>query len=261
MKLFFAGTESKTYISKVQENGVQRILQSAFYLNYKHAPNAIAAPDYLLDSGGFTAIKKGTPISVEKFTDYINKFEVKVAFNMDVLDTAETLRNQKHLEKHTKAYIIPVYHHHEFRDAKWKDLIVQFAKEYPFISLGGNPTGIGLDEKMRYMDFVYSNVGLKSKVHGLGVTNHELLQRYPWFSVDSTTWLAASQFGTFINFNEGKMSKTVSVRARNKLSCYKQLTSMDHKLNEAIKAFIKMEKHITQLWANRGVIWDEKPFR
>lgn len=261
MKLFFAGTESKTYINKVKENGVQRILQSAFYLNYKHQPNVIAAPDYLLDSGGFTAIKKGTPIPVDKFAEYINKFEVKVAFNMDVRDTAETLQNQKYLEKHTKAYIIPVYHHHEFCDPKWKDLIVQFAKEYPFISLGGNPTGIDLDEKMRYMDFVYSKVGLKSKVHGLGVTRYELLTRYPWFSVDSTTWLAASQFGTFIEFKEGRMSKTAGIGARKKLSDPKQLTGMDHKLNEAIKSFLKMETYITQYWAQRGVIWDEKPFR
>lgn len=261
MKLFFAGTESKTYNTKVRENGVDRILQSAFYLNYKHEPNALGASQYLLDSGGFTAIKKGTPIPVDKYAEYINKWEVKVAFNMDVRDTAETLHNQKYLEKHTKAYIIPVYHFHEFIDPKWRDLIVSFGKEYPYISLGGNPTGVDLESKMAYMDFVYSKIGLSSKIHGLGVTRYELLERYPWFSVDSTTWLAASQFGTFITFKQGKMKKIPGVAARKKLTDSKQLYSMDGKLNQGISAFLKMESYITELWKAKGVIWNEEPFK
>jgi len=34
------------------------------------------------------------------------------------------------------------------------------------------------------------------KVHGFGVTAHEYLLRYPWWSVDSTTWTKKGGFGT-----------------------------------------------------------------
>jgi hypothetical protein len=36
----------------------------------------------------------------------------------------------------------------------------------------------------------------KVKVHGFGMTTFDLIQRYPWFSVDSTSWVMLSSFGS-----------------------------------------------------------------
>ena len=35
----------------------------------------------------------------------------------------------------------------------------------------------------------------KFKVHGMGVTTFSLMRRYPWFSVDSTSWVRQGAFG------------------------------------------------------------------
>ena len=35
----------------------------------------------------------------------------------------------------------------------------------------------------------------KVKVHGMGITSYELMTRYPWHSVDSTSWLQVGMYG------------------------------------------------------------------
>ena len=47
------------------------------------------------------------------------------------------------------------------------------------------------------------------KLHGFGLTDQKLMYRYPWHSVDSTSWLMTSNFGgcTFINPANGALVK------------------------------------------------------
>lgn len=263
MKLFFAGTEAKCYQKVVSAANVQCCLQSAFYLRYKKQPNEMQAPIYVLDSGGFTARKQGTLINVEDYANYLNAFDVKVAFNLDTMDVEQTLSNQSYLEKNTKTYIIPVYHYSEFIQPKYRDLIDDYAKNYPYISLGGTAEGVtGVSKnKLAFFDFCFRKVGVSVKIHGLAVTSFRLMLRYPWFSVDSTSWLAAESFGKFIDFKNGKFFGLNSHRVDRKVTDPRQLVSKEYRLIKSIEAYIKAEKYVTDHWQTRGVIWNEQPYR
>lgn len=259
MKLYFAATEDKRNAQLITDMGGDCILQSAYSLHYKKAPNELNSRYYLLDSGGFSAIKHGIKIDVNKYADYINRHEIKVAFNLDVSDTEETLKNQKYLEKNTKAYIIPVYHYTEFISSKYKDLIHDYAKDYPFISCGTNAEQISSvsNNKIAYLDYVYWRVGLKSKIHGLGATSLELMKRYPFYSVDSSSWLNVQKFADFIDFKNGQFIKIKSIKAAKGLHNSSQLLSQDYKLKSAIGAYLSCQKYITEYWIRKGVSWNE----
>lgn len=260
MRLCFAGTEYNAFAKVARDNGSKNMLQSAFYLNYKREPNVMRSEFYLLDSGGFTARKQGTPIDVKKYSDYINKFDVKLAFNLDTMDVKETLDNQKYLEKNTKAYIIPVYHFSEFINPKHKGLLKEYAKEYPYIGLGGTAEGATsvTNNKLAFFDFCFHTVGIKNKIHGLAVTSNTLMKRYPFYSVDSTSWLSSLSFGKFMQFKDGEFISFNSVNVDGKLSNPGQLMDKEGRLKYAVKAFVGVEKDITAFWKMRGVVWDDK---
>jgi hypothetical protein len=259
VKLYFAGAESRNSLELLKKNKVTNILQSAYYLNYKKKPNEINFKNCLLDSGGFTAIKQGVAINVKDYADYLNKNKVKIAFNLDVRCTYETLKNQSYLESKTNTYIIPVYHWHEFISSKHRELIKTYSKRYPLISLGGNPSNVGSIEKEVYFNYCFDNLKNNCKVHGLGVTSYKFMLKYPWYSVDSTTWLMPEIFGQLVQFYNGKLIKHESPRVAQKITSHKYFIE-DKKvlLNESISAFIKFEQYATNLWEARGVKYNEK---
>lgn len=264
MRLFFAGTEHLKYAQMAIAEGATSCLQSAFYLNYKKQPNQMNAPNFLLDSGGFTARKQGTPIAVEQYRDYVNQTESKVVFNLDTRDPDETLRNQAFLEKETKAYVIPVYHFSEFKDPKYRDLIDYYAKNYKYISLGGTAEGAQGNTKNKelFFDYCFSRVRDKAKVHGLAVTSYKMMLRYPWFSVDSTTWLVPEMYGQLVEFRNGQLIKHQSAKVTKKFTTHKHLID-DKKilLKESVRSFVKLEQYATKLWEARGVKFNDWPFK
>lgn len=82
-----------------------------------------------------------------------------------------------------------------------------------------------------------------TKFHGFGLTIKDLLYRYPFYSVDSTSWIATIRFG--MTFSADKSEEMYS-RKRNK----------DKQLEYAVKYFLELEKEITNLWTKRNVIWN-----
>jgi len=70
-----------------------------------------------------------------------------------------------------------------------------YIDNYPCFALGGVAGKLkGADAISSWLDQIFSWVGDKTKVHGFGITSVKLMLRYPWFSVDSTSWL---QFGIY----------------------------------------------------------------
>ena len=68
----------------------------------------------------------------------------------------------------------------------------------------------------KILDFVFHYVvknNLKTKFHGWGMTNPEFMKRYPFYSVDSTGWLAGGQFNTLMFFDQ-KIGKIVSTNSK-----------------------------------------------
>jgi hypothetical protein len=154
-----------------------------------------------LDSGAFSAFTQGVTIDLQEYADFVqdNSDIIHVASNLDVIGRGNeqaSWDNQKTLEK-MGAKIQPVHH---ARDAdKW--LLKYLAEGYDYIFLGGM-----VPETTQYLrgwldhmwgKYLTNKDGTaKIKVHGFGLTTGELMWRYPWYSVDSTSWVMNSSFGS-----------------------------------------------------------------
>lgn len=245
MKLYFAGSEAwiiGAYDPRARM-GVRRYLQSYFYLSKHHLPVALRTADLLIDSGGFTARMTGKPISVEQYALWLRANGIAVAFNLDTNDLGETLANQAYLEKYTDAYIIPIYHLSDYVEAR--DLLLDFLK-YPYIGLGGVAGERGntamKDELYRY---VFRNTRDEVRVHGLGITGDSECRTYPFYSVDSSSWLSSVRYGR----SQFLSARTSAYRAKTRH--WKQ------NIDGEITGWLQWEADMAALWRARGVRWKE----
>jgi hypothetical protein len=108
-----------------------------------------------------------------------------------------TWRNQKYIEKEHGITPVPVVHY--FTDFKWLHRYID--EGYDLIGLGGLVGSTAKDHCREWIDKAFNivcdtkNRLPKVKIHGFGVTTYELLLRYPWWSVDSTSWTKIGAFG------------------------------------------------------------------
>jgi len=153
--------------------------------------------ELFLDSGAFSAKSQGVKIDVQDYISFIkdNENVISVYANLDVIGDAEgTLQNQKIMEK-AGLSPIPVYHYGE--DEKY---LLRYIDGYEYIALGGMVLGSSsrlrswLDKKF---PLTCDKDGMpKVKVHGFGLTSLRLMLQYPWYSVDSTSWVMTGRMGS-----------------------------------------------------------------
>ncbi len=55
-------------------------------------------------------------------------------------------------------------------------------------------------------------------LHGFAITDVELMFRFPWYSVDSTTWMQVSAYGSILSIQEGRTTPAHVSRAPSKQS-------------------------------------------
>ena len=100
-----------------------------------------------------------------------------------------TWKNQMIMEK-AGLKPLPCYHFGE--DTKWLQRYID--KGYDYIALGGM-VGRPRPALLQWLDTIWSDYLTDSKgmpivkIHGFGMTSLRLMLRYPWYSVDSTSWV------------------------------------------------------------------------
>jgi len=157
---------------------------------------------FFLDSGAFSAYTKGVLINIDSYIQFIqeNKEHIDIYANLDVIGDAEnTFKNQIYIEsKGLKP--LPVYH----LTSDYCFLERYISKGHDYIALGGLAAKLLTgDALLIELDFLFKTYfcnpdgSPKIKVHGFGLTSVDLMVRYPWYSVDSTSWVMASRFGGF----------------------------------------------------------------
>ena len=119
----------------------------------------------LLDSGAFSAWKKGKDIDIYKYIEYIKKNNINMYFNLDVVgDIEKTNENQKIMEANG-LYPIPVFHY----GSDFKHLKYLVDCGYNYIGLGGT-VGQSTNKRIEFFNIcfeLYPNI----KFHGLGVSS------------------------------------------------------------------------------------------
>ena len=256
MIIYFAG---EGHGQALVDCGVKHKLVSAYTLNYSKPLAELKSkfPDLLMDSGGFTARIRGIKVSARQYADYINQEKLDLAFELDTSDPKETEANRLYLKAKTDAYIIPVYHYSDFIDPDYRSLIDDFVAEYNFISIGG-VAGVGLgNEAEALYRYVFYRTRDRIKVHGLGITDTRVLKTYPFYSVDSTSWLGAARYGpdnyirpVDFGYKRGKSVKHQSTSRKSLAG-----SNAYERIIPDIKMVLKHQEQITNLWEKRGVAW------
>ena len=180
-------------IKMVKIQPKKRILCSYHY--YKNKPQEIKNLilnnyDVFIDSGAFSAMNSGKTINIDEYCNFLIEVNAIYYATLDVIGNAlETLKNHKYMIKKYNLNPIPAFHMGSSLE-ELKPLL-----EYDYIALGGLVFSSGI---MSHCDEVWSYILANKpslRVHGFGLTNIELMKRYPWYSVDSSSFKSCKRFG------------------------------------------------------------------
>lgn len=167
---------------------------------------------FLLDSGAFTFMtsQKGKKVDWQQYVIDYGKFvkthDIKFFFELDIdpivgLQEVERLRNILEIEAGRKC--IPVWH--KSRGLEYWNKMVE---NYEYVAIGGIVTQeIKRSQYDVFLPLLKTARQNNCKVHGLGFTNLKGMEKYKFYSVDSTSWLSGNKFGAVYLFNGKTMIK------------------------------------------------------
>jgi hypothetical protein len=225
MRLYIAGpytsgmhNESLTYQkvgARAREilDTMPHILESFHYIDGAIHPARIRRNKrkIFLDSGAFSAFTQGVTINLDSYCAYIkrNADIFEVASVLDVIGDAEgTWQNQLLCDEHDTGGVpvLPCYHFGE--DPKY---LKRYLDKYEYITIGGL-VGRSRVEVIRWLDRIWGTYLTDSrgypthKIHGFGMTGLKVIRRYPWYSVDSSSWVQMASRGIIIHPEMGMLS-------------------------------------------------------
>lgn len=222
MKLYLAGLYTSNFdldgrlFSRLTEpekqhrRNVKYILESYHYIFRKSYVKKIRKDGIkvFLDSGAFSAFTKGVKVDIKKYCRYIQENEdiIECSSVLDAIgDPQGTYVNQCAMEK-LGVRPLPCFHYNE--DPRYLEYYVA---NYDHITLGGM-VPISTPQLRYWLDTIWDKYLTdgsgrpKIKVHGFGLTTLTLMERYPWYSVDSSSWVQIAANGNIIHPDLGMVA-------------------------------------------------------
>ena len=192
------------------------ILESYHYIGSQRYVDQMRADGakVFLDSGAFSAFTLGATIDLPEYCNYIlrNKDLWRVEdgdMMCSVLDgigdPLKTYQNQIAMEQ-LGAKPLPCFHFGEDeRYLEW------YVKNYSYITIGGM-VGKPSETLKVWLDRIWEKYMIdgsgrpRLKVHAFGITAVPIMERYPWYSVDSSSWIQGAAFGSIFTPQWGPLS-------------------------------------------------------
>ena len=218
--LYMAGTQNKMCENYMLEHGYCR-LQSQVNdrTNIKRwVEENNNGGKLFIDSGAYTALTKGKEVDVNEYIQYINAISDKLYVfaqvdyiprnAQDKTDTGEAswlnylymLDKMKEPDK-----LMPIYHQGESVEilrnmVEFKKPNGEYVDYIGFGALAG--TGITVPEKQEFFKKCFQVIAESKnpnvKVHAMGMTSLSLLEMFPFYSADSTSWIMQGATGKII---------------------------------------------------------------
>ncbi len=158
--------------------------------------------DVFIDSGAFSAKTKGVEIDIDEYCVFLKDTGVITYAGLDVIGNAKRTRENNEYMVKQGLNPIPTFHVGSSLD----DLAKLMG--YSYIALGGLVWTEGIRSHLNkvWHYILTHNPGLR--VHGFGTTNLELMAAYPWYSVDSSSYMWCKRFGDqYILQNDFELEK------------------------------------------------------
>jgi len=223
----------------------------------------------ILDSGAFSAWTKKTEINLDDYCNWCleNIDYINYVVNLDVIPGSFGEKNlpQSEIDRSArkgwenyeymlskgvpKEKLIHIFHQGEYYKCLEKMVA---AMDYIGLSPANDRT---TNQKIDWLDscmkYVTDDKGHPIvKFHGFAVTSLKLMMRYPWYSVDSTSWVMTSRMGSvyvpiFKNgiyiYDENSWKVCVSEKSPNVKDAGKHITTFAPQARDVICNYFKLK--------------------
>jgi len=194
MKIYAAGLNTTLAVFEFLEGKNIPILLSFAYKEEFRRVGELS-DDIFVDSGAFTAFTKGQEIPLDEYMAFLRDGGYGIYAGLDSIGNAKKTR--ENIQRMVDEGFCPIPTFHYGGDLSY---LREYVSSFPYIALGGVAQLRGKKPAMRFFDQCWAEIvdgegHPRVKVHGFAVTSRELMIRYPWYSVDSTSWVAGSKFG------------------------------------------------------------------
>ncbi len=228
-----------------------------------------------LDSGAFGAWSRGAVLSVPAYCEYIHRYHNRLDLyaNLDVIGDWRGSARNLDLMLANGLQPMAVFH----KGSPWAELHRLASLGLP-LALGGLVGGgksVTAGNIQAYLDGCWARLRQywPIRVHVFGIVAQWVLERYPWFSADSSTAIVSGGLGrvqwwekgrittdSWINYTrrtlDGRLADGVALdRSENKV----QSAHLGRRCFN-VQAQLQLERHVTDLWTSRGVTWDGDKF-
>ncbi|MBR4377287.1 MAG: hypothetical protein IKP50_00155 [Bacilli bacterium] len=222
--LYLASADDAKIIDYMYENDYPLLYSQLNNRNYilKHfaaQEQNITHGKLLVDSGAHSAHTKGVKLDLEEYIGFVNDNIDKMSLYVQVDKIPGVYRKPKtakdwleapqlswenylYMKEKSKDWtkLVPVFHQGE--DYKWLENLCDYefsdGSHIPYIGL--SPRGdVSLQAKYDFcakcFAVIQKSKNPKVKTHAFGATSLSMLERLPFTSADSTTWVLVSAFG------------------------------------------------------------------
>lgn len=268
--LYFAGTQAKEVNEYILENGCAKLFS---YLNDKKEIEQFIKnrKDSLLfiDSGAFSVAHNNASVNINNYIKWINEHDNdcdafaeldSIPFPILNQQTAAksievSYNNYLYMHERVKCpeKLLYVFHFGESQD-KFKEIISTpiNGKLPEYIGIGGRH-GVSTKAQDKYFAKMFNIIKTSNnpniKVHAFGMTVLDLLEKYPFYSADSTTWLMLGINGNIITRTNGIVSVAqkslndsqsfLNMDKEHQQTVLDELTKYGFTLNEVVKDYKK----------------------
>ena len=230
--LYFAGQQASEVDEYLQKRNALRLFSQ---VNERKAiedwRTAGYADKLFVDSGAFSVAHSDKKVDIDIYIKYINERpDIPIFVELDEIPfpvlnvkTARecsegSWRNYLYMKERIThpGYLLPLYHFGEPKSALRRILNTEVDGKLPeYIGIGGRH-GVSTELQDKYFHEIFAIIqhsdNPKVKVHAFGMTVLKLLEKYPFYSADSTTWLQLGINGNIMSPKYG--ITTVSERGK-----------------------------------------------
>lgn len=231
--LYFSASSTGDF-QQLYDFGIREVLVSYHYISKNPSYYEKMLPPFrkdggifMTDSGAFSFMGKYTEDSeeyeksrhedfwipyLERYVQWIrdHKEYIFSAANLDI----EAIVGQRVVDKWNKKYFEPlekegiqiVYVAHETDTSTLMERLREYCQKYQYV-------GVNQSQK-KYAAQIYQLIKhYHRRIHGFAWTEFGILKHYPFFSVDSVTWLGGVRFGTTYDY-DGKNFRTLDYKKK-----------------------------------------------
>jgi hypothetical protein len=275
VKLYFAGNFERDYLSREADD--QRVARN-FLVAYDNKPLRFAERActrserrLFIDSGAYSVWTQGKPIDIDSYIKFclhmetISKCPIVFAALDVIPGTGSSLPTDKerevacekgweNYEYMRKKGVECLMTFHQLERTHWLKKILSSSDHF---CASSRKRGVSNEQKLAWLKEVFNYAPVGTKIHGLGISSAEFMRTVPFYSVDNSAWVQSGRVANHSSFDEKEMrvGTTSSFNSRGE----PETSSTYVYIDQAIEAYLKLERRMTEFWQLNNVFWDDEP--